>query len=179
VIAFERLAMLALGELPVEEAVVVEEHVLGCTGCAAVLERLLELGERIGEVTRHGEAFLLAGRPLVDQLQAEGMITRRYEMGPGGEVSCTVDARDIYTCMCLKLDARALRRIDLIYEAPSARYRVEDLPFGPDEVVFVQPATYIRTLPTERKTIRLMAVDDEGERAVATYVLNHTAFRPS
>jgi hypothetical protein len=180
VIAFERLAMLALRELPEHEALEVEEHVLGCDGCAAILEGILDLGDRIAEVTRSGGAFLLAGPTLVERLVRDRMVTRTYRASPGGQVHCTVDAGDVYTAMHLALDTRGLRRIDLLYGAASGGYRIDDVPFDPDggEVVFVQPAEYLRTLPTERKTIRLIAVDDAGERVVGEYVLNHTAYRP-
>jgi hypothetical protein len=182
VIAFEKLAMLALGELPEAEAEEVEDHVFACTGCALILERLLDLGARIAEVTREGGAFMLASRALVDELARAGMVTRRYRMGSGGQVACTVDAKDIYTAMHLSLDvdARDLDRIDLLYESPSASYRIGDVPIdrAAGEVVFVQPAEYLRTLPSERKTVRLVSVKAAGERVVAEYTLNHTAFRP-
>jgi hypothetical protein len=177
-IAFERLSMLALGELPDDEAVAVEEHVLGCAGCAAVLERLLDLGEGIAEVTRLGGAFLLVGRGVVDRLEAEGMITRRYAIVSGGAVACTVDARDLYVSMRLELETRGLSRLDLLYESPIARHRFEDVPFDPGEVVFSMPATFLRTLPTQREELRLVAVEGDGERTAAAYELHHTAFRP-
>ena len=179
-IAFERLVMLARGELPEDETLAVEDHVLGCDGCAALLERLLDLGDAIAQVTRTGGAFLLAGPALVNRLEQQRMVTRTYRIAPGGQVSCTVGAQDVYTAMHLALDTHGVERLDLVYESPSASYRVEDLPFDPagGELVFVQPAEYLRTLSTERKTLRLVAVDDEGERVVGEYVLNHTAYVP-
>jgi hypothetical protein len=100
-------------------------------------------------------------------------------MAPGGEVSCTVDARDVYTAVRLRLDTRGLERVDLLYEAPSARYRIEDVPFdaAAGEIVFVQPGEYLRTLATERKVLRLIAVVGDEERVMGEYVLKHTAFR--
>ena len=179
-IAFERLAMLALGELPPQEAEQVEDHVIGCDGCAAVLERLLDLGDRIEEVTRVGAAFMLAGHALVGRLERDGLITRSYEIGPGGQVACSVGAPDLYTRMRLALDTAGVRRIDLLYESPSAAYRVADVPFdaASGEVVFAQPGDYLRTLPTERKTVRLVSVEDGADRLLGEYVLNHTAYVP-
>jgi hypothetical protein len=178
VIAFERLAMLARHELPQAEAEEVEDHVLGCATCAATLERLLDLGDGIAQLTRAGQGFFLSGRSLVETLEREGKVTRRYAIEPGGEVHCTVDARDVYTRLRLGLDTGGLRRVDLLYESPSVNYRIEDLPFHEGEVVFVQAAEYIRTLPTERKTVRLVAVEDGNDRELAVYTLNHTAFKP-
>ena len=172
-IPFERLAMLALGELPEEQRPEVEEHVLGCDQCASVLEAL-------PRVVRAGGGRMLPGRTLVELLEREHLVTRTYRIDAGGEVACTVDAQDVYTAVHLGgVDTRGVKRIDWLYDSPSAHYRVEDLPFQPGdrELVFVQPATYLRTLPSERKTIRLVAVDDAGERVLCEYTLNHTAFR--
>jgi hypothetical protein len=181
-IAFEKLAMLALGELPESEATEVEDHVLSCSDCAGVLERLLDLGARVTEVTREGSTFMLAGQALVGELERVGLVTRTYRMGPGGEVACTVDAKDIYTALHLSLDTRGeVGRVDMVYESPTGKYRVDDVPVDRDagEVVFVQPAEYIRTLPSERKTILLIGVGSDGERILGEYVLDHTAFRPA
>ncbi len=179
-IAFERLAMLALGELPEAQATEVEEHVLACDTCASLLESLVELGEVLPRVVRAGGGSMLAGRGLVELLDRERLVTRRYTVAAGAQVACTVDARDVYTAVHLAVDTTGVRRIDILYESPTARYRLEDVPFEPDdrELVFVQPADYLRTLPTERKSIRLVAVDDAGERLLGEYTLNHTAFSP-
>ncbi len=178
-IAFERIAMLALGELPDADAHEVEDHVLSCSACALVLEHVLDLGERIADLTRTGGAFMLAG-PLVAMLDRDRMVTRSYRIARGGSVACTVDASDIYSAMHLEVDTRGPRRLDLLYEAVSGGYRLEDVPFERDsgEVVFVQPAEYLRTLPTESKRIRVIAVDDAGERVLGEYTLHHTAYIP-
>jgi hypothetical protein len=179
-IAFERIVLLALHELPDVEAVEVEDHVVRCTECAATLERLLDVGERVATLTRTGQVYLLAGTGLIRVLERERMITRNYRMPPGGQVFCTVDASDIYTAMHLGLDTRGVRRLDLVYEAASGGWRIEDFPFDPaePEIVFALPGSYLRTLPSERKTIKAVAVDQGSERVIAEYVLNHTAFSP-
>ena len=175
-IAFERLAMLALGELREEEAAQVEEHVLGCDGCAALVERLVDLGESVSAQARAGGAGMLASRELVALLDRDGLVTRRYDIVAGGQVACTVNARDTYTAVTLAMDPRGARRIDLLHDSPSASHRIEDVPFDASGIAFAQPAEYLRTLPTERKTIRLVAVDGAEERLLGEYVLNHTGY---
>jgi hypothetical protein len=179
-IAFEKLAALALGELSEHEAHEVEDHVIGCSSCAETLERLLDLGDGVRAVTGAGCAFLLVSRALIAGLAREGKITREYSVRPGGRVDCTVDERDVYTAMRLELDARGARRIDFVYDAPTGSYRAEDIPFDPiaTELVFVQPAVYLRTLPSALKKLRLVAVDESGERTLGEYTLNHTAYVP-
>jgi hypothetical protein len=179
-IAFERLAMLALGELSEADAAEVEEHVLGCDACAAVVERLVELGERMREVARAGGVGMMPGHALVEQLASERLVTRTYRIAPGGSVACTVGGRDIYSAMYLEVDLHGVRRLDLLYDAPSLTFRLQDLPFDPErgELTFVRAAEELRLLPTERKTIRLVSVEDGGDRLLGEYVLNHTAYRP-
>jgi hypothetical protein len=181
-IAFGKLAMLALGELPESEAAVVEDHILACGSCAAILDRLLDLGARVAEVTQEGSAFMLAGHALVGELERVGLVTRTYQLRPGGEVACTVDANDIYSALRLFLDTSGeVGRVDLLYESPTASHRFDDVPMdrAAGEVVFVQPADYLRTLPSGRRTIRLVVVDGDGERTLGEYVLNHTAYSPA
>ena len=108
------------------------------------------------------------------------MVTRTYHLAPGGEVACTVDAEDVYTATHLALDTRGLGRVDLLFDSTSGSYRVADVPFDAErgEVVYALPGSYLRTLPTGRKTLRLVAVEEEGDRVLGEYVLDHTAFVP-
>jgi hypothetical protein len=177
VIALERLAMLALGDLPDHEAAEVEEHVLGCGECAARLERLADLGDAVRELVHAGRVLLPATAKLVSHLAREGLVTRTYRVAPGGAVACTVAAEDVYVALYLSVDTTDVDRIDFVYESPIARFRMDDVPFDREGgmVTVAQTAEYLRTLPTGSGTVRLVAVDSRGERALGEYVLNHTA----
>jgi len=180
VIPFERLVALSLGELSEEETLAAEEHVLGCSECASALERLVELREGVVVATRSGRAPFLAGHVLAERLDREGLVTRRYEVDSGGEVACTVGARDVYTLVGLGFDAEGVRRIDLSLGSPDGSC-IRDVPFDPErkEVVYLQPAEFIRTLPSRRKTFRLFAVDGDESALIGEYVFDHTAYDPS
>jgi hypothetical protein len=177
VIPFERLVALSLGELPEEVTLAVEEHVLGCSECASVLERLVELRESVAAATRNGRTPFLAGHLLTERADREGMVTRRYEVNSGGEVACTVGARDVYTLVRLGFDAEGVQRIDLSLDAPDGS-RIKDVPFDPErrEIVYLQPAEFLRTLPSSRRTFRVFAVDGDESTLIGEYVFDHTAY---
>jgi hypothetical protein len=55
--------------------------------------------------------------------------------------------------------------------------RLLDVPFDPDagRVYMVTRADFLRTLPTMKVELRLIAVDDGNERTLGEFVLDHTA----
>jgi hypothetical protein len=143
------------------------------------LERLLELGEDVRSLARLGAAPLLASRALVGRLENAGLVTRSYRVDPGGEVACTVDHRDVYSALLLSADTQGSRRVDFVYESTWRNFRVEDIPFDPDGVAFVETAERLRAAPSGSRRLRLVAVDEKGERILGEYVLVHTAYSPS
>jgi hypothetical protein len=177
VIALDRLVSLALGELAEEEANVVEEHVLECDACALRLELLVDLGQAVKELVSAGSVLLPATPGLLARLEQEGLVTRTYRMGPGEAVECTVAADDVYVALQLSIPADPGPRIDFIYEAEGMHFRLDDIPFDRARmlVTIAQTARFLRTLPTGSGTVRLVAVDGDGERSLSAYVLNHTA----
>jgi hypothetical protein len=175
VIPFERLAMLVAGELPVDEAAAVEDHVLACDACAGLVERLAALGDGIRELTAKGASAFLAGSAVVGSLERAGLVTRRYRP-VNGQIACTVDAADIYTALFLEVDTRGVKRMDMLQWTADTSVRYEDVPFDEGELQFTVPAVYVRTLPSEERHIQLIAVGSEGERVLAEFVLHHTAF---
>ncbi len=176
-IALERLASLALGELAEAEAAVVEEHVLDCDACAARLELLVDLGQAVKDVVTAGGVLLPAPPSLLARLEEQGLVTRTYRVAPGEAVECTVAADDLYVALHLSIPADPAVRLDFVYEAEGMRFRIDDVPFDRARgvVTVAQTARFLKTLPTGSGTVRLVAVDGDGERTVSAYVLNHTA----
>ena len=174
----EKLLALALDELDAAEADEVERHVLVCGACAARLERWLSLGDGVRQLVRAGRVRFSLSREMAEQLEQSGLITRVYRVSPGGSVSCTVDANDIYVAAYLSADLAGVTRVDLIKDSAGRSVRTEDLPFDVERghVTWVVRGDYLRTMPTGPETFRLVAVDANGEREIARYVFNHTAF---
>lgn len=173
-IAIDRLVACAVDELPEDEAREVEEHVLGCTPCAALFERLVALGDALRELVRAGAASFVATRGLVDRLDAARLLSRRYELGPGAIVPCSVGAADIYSCVRFAADLSGVTRVDVERGAT----RLTDVPFEANEgaIYLVTSSALIRTFPTAKLAFRLIAVDARGERPLGQYTLDHTGF---
>jgi hypothetical protein len=178
-IPHDRLVGLVFGELDDAEQRRVEDHVLGCSGCSAALERLLALRSAVSEAVRAGAVTMIITPGLLERMRREALVTRTYVIPPGGSVACSVGAGDIYTVVDLRgADLSRVSRLDVAIEATSRAYRIEDVPFDRARgvVLVAQRAATIRTLPSGAHTIRLLAVDEGRDREVGRYTMNHTAF---
>jgi hypothetical protein len=179
-IASEKLLALALDELDGAEAEEVEAHVLRCGACAAQLERWLAIGDDVRRLARAGKVRFGVTPELAEKLEGEGLITRVYRAAPGGSVQCTAAAKDIYAVAYLTADLGGVARLSLITEEKHETRRVDDLPFDVARglVAYVVRGDYIRALPTYAYTLRLISVEASGDREIARYTFNHTAYVP-
>jgi len=165
VIAIDKLVALAAGEDDAEA----EEHVLSCASCAERLASLVRLGPAIGELVRAGSAGFVATRALVDRLEAEHLISRRYALAPGSRLPCTVGADDIFSLTVFEVDLAGATRVDLTRN--DVRYA--DVPFDPTagRLYLVTPSAAIRRMPSGRLAFRIA----DGDRTLGEYTLDHTA----
>ncbi len=178
-IELDRLIALALGELGPTEESAVEEHVLACGECAAILEGLLQIGDAVGDLIVGGGMTLVGSGHVVDRLERAGRVSRTYRIAPGETVPCSVGSADIYAVAHLAVDLAGARRVDLLQASPLGTARIEDIPFDParQSVSLLTPSAIIRTLPSMHITLTLIAVDADGERVLGEYGLDHTALR--
>jgi hypothetical protein len=111
-------------------------------------------------------------RALVEQLDAEGLITRRYALEPDAPVPCSIGPEDIYSLTTYAVDLAGASRVDLIRQGQ----RLPDIPFdaGAGRVYMLTRAEALRRMPSTRLHLRLLAVDEAGERTLGNYVLDHT-----
>ena len=70
-------------------------------------------------------------------------------------------------------------RLDMVYldDAGYPQARQEDIPFSVanGDVVFSTRIDVLRALPSTTLRVRLLAVDDNGERSLGDYTFKHTA----
>lgn len=172
-IALDHLIASALGELSGDAEMEVEEHVLSCSSCAHCYASLLRLGPAIAHLIRSGSALMPVTRALADRLDAEGLISRRYELEPSRAVPCTVGPADIYSLTTYHVDLTGASRVDLIRPGQ----RLSDVPFDAEagRVYMLLRADVLRALPTMTVALRLVAVDEGGDRILGEYALDHTA----
>ena len=69
----------------------------------------------------------------------------------------------------------ALQSLDL-GDGHVQQWRLEDVPFDPeaDEVISLPSAAALRKLPAHTFRVRLVAVDEAGERPLGDYTFAHT-----
>ncbi len=172
----DKLVRLSFGELDPDEETRVEEHLLGCSECAATLVGLVALGDALAAIFRSAgptPPIVLTPR-LRSELERAGLVTRTYSLRPGEIVPCTVDALDRFVLTELSADLEDVTQVDLT----SSMGRITDVAFDARRGVvdYVVAAESLRSLPSLTITLRLLAVEGDGERVLGDYTLEHTAF---
>lgn len=175
-ISFDALVDYWFDELAANEEERVEEHLLGCAVCSRRLASLVTLGAGIRAAFRSGAVGAVISPALLDQMKREGLRLREYPVGPGGSVNCTISAADDAVVSRLRVNLAGASRIDLELLSELGAGRLADIPFesSANEVLFCPPAARLKQAPAFVQRIRLLAVDESGERALGDYTFVHT-----
>ena len=159
----------------------VEEHLFACDRCAQRSEVVRALGEGVALVAQRRGGLLLSLTPsLVERLGRDGVRLRHHRASPDEHIACTVGADDDLLVTWLDVP-RVEGRLDVARYAPDGTElsRMEDLPVDPSgRVIYGLSAEAARTWPSMSIEIRAIAVEPSGERVVARYHFDHTAFKP-
>ena len=101
----------------------------------------------VGVVVHRGAAGISV--PFLEALKRQGLRIREYRVPAGGRAEVGGEASE---------------------------QRVEDVPFDPaaGEVLFLPSAAALRKRPVHTVRVRLVAVDEAGERALGEYTFAHT-----
>lgn len=181
-IEFEQLVAYWLGELPAAAETAVEEHYLGCARCARRLEQLAALATGIRAAVRDGAVRAVITRSFLDNLKREGMRIREYRVEPGERVACTIRMDDDAVVARMQAPLAGVKRVDLLDsldlgDGRLSQWRFEDVPFDPDagEVLNLPSAAVVRSMPVFTSRVRLLAVDEAGERLLGEYTFAHRA----
>lgn len=169
-----------LGELAPESEARLEEHYLGCAFCAGRLERLTALGREVRALTRESGVSVVVDDAFVRRLTENGLRVREYHVPLNGSVNCTVAPEDDWVVGRLEAPLERVKRVDLVLMGDQGEIRQEDVPFVADSgaVVFSPGIEALRAMPSSALHVRLVAVDDEGERTLGDYTFNHTRYAP-
>lgn len=172
-IAIDRLAACALGDLAGDTELAVEEHVVSCGACAAIYEAMVRIGPAIAELVRAGAVVVPATPALIARLEVEGLVSRRYLLAPGATVPCTIGAGDVYALTTLEADLTGVARVDVV----RGTRRYADVPFdrAAGRIHLLVASELLRSLPTGAIPVRAIAVEPGGERTLGEYTLDHTA----
>lgn len=170
-----------LADPPPEDAADLERHLFACEECADALGSVAALGEAIRGLGR--EARIRGGvvPEVLDRLEREGRVIRRYRADAGEHIHCTAGAEDDLVVLELSAELNGIDRVDLLYCSDDGTLleRATRLPVVKGRrVAWAEPGEKIRALPTGVFRVRLVSVEAAGERQIAQYTLHHTAFRP-
>jgi hypothetical protein len=181
VIELERLVMHALDELGEAEAAVIDEHVLGCGTCASTLERLLMIGGAVRGLVPAGKVSFPVSGALLQELDKAGLISRWYQIAPGRTVACSAEANDIFAATTLETDLGGVAQVDIVMSMHGHVQRMVDVPFDAEQglVRYLARSDLLRTFPSARIRLELVAVAPSGERRLSEHFLEHTAFKAS
>jgi hypothetical protein len=175
-VPFVALVEYWFGELARNEEERIEEHLLGCAQCSERLGDLVDLGAGINSAFRNGAVGAVISPFFLQQMKQEGLRLREYHVAPGGSVNCTISAADDAVVSRLQASLHGTTRVDLVRSSAQGEGRLPDIPFAPaaGEVLFCPPAASLKKSPAYTETIRLLAVDETGERPIAVYTFIHT-----
>lgn len=178
---FEALVAWWLGELPQAEAEGVEEHLFACALCTRRLEVLAALGSGIRAAVSGGMLQAMISKGFLEAMRAQGLRVREYQLEPGERVECTMTAEDDAVVSRVRAPLAGVKRLDALWRIEAGgrveELRLEDVPFDPasDEVLSLPLApARLRKMPAHTASMRLVAVEEQGERELGEYVFAHT-----
>lgn len=167
-----------LGELDEASEARIDEHVLGCNACGRGLAQVVALGDGIRAAFRRGSVRAFVSRAFVERAIERGTRVREYRVPRNGSVNCSVAPDDDLLVAHLEAPLAGVKRVDALSYLDDAPPEVfPDIPFdaASDEVVLAPKIAYVRTLPSHSQRVRLVAVDESGERVIGDYTFNHSA----
>lgn len=171
-----------LGELDPDSEANVEEHYLGCTPCSRRLEQLASLAQKLRVLTEKSEVNLVVSEAFVRRLSEKGLQVREYHVPRNGSVNCTVTPGDDLVVAHLEAPLDDVQRVDLVFIDHDGKdqMRQEDIPFNAASggVVVSTRIDTLRALPETSLRVRLLAVDNNGERTLGEYLFRHRPYHP-
>lgn len=167
-----------LGELDEAREAAIEEHYLGCATCSARLGEVEALACGVQRAFAGGHLHAVVTPAFAEHLRSRGLRLREYTVPRNGSVNCSVAPEDDLLVGRLQVPLEGVARIDVI--GPDAEHRLEDVPFDAlsGEVVLLPGIAHVRTLPAHRQMLRLVAVDEDGERVLGDYTFHHSPYQP-
>jgi anti-sigma factor RsiW len=170
--AFEKLIDYRFGELQPDEEAAFEEHLFGCAECTEKLQELEALGAAVRAAWGAGAVRAVIPHALYEAMKKENLRLREYRVAPGASVNCTIAQGDDFVVSRLQAPLAGVQRVDLVI----AGGRFEDVPFdaAAGEVLVIPAAAALKRRGSFTQNMRLVAVEDAGERVLGDYTFLHS-----
>lgn len=182
-LAWDTLLAYWLGELDTGREAQVEEHYLGCASCSRRLQQLMALAQEVCDLTRTSSVNVVINEQFVQRLVEQGMQVREYRVARNGAVNCAVAPEDDFVVAYLEAPLEDVQQLDMVYldDGGEGSMRLHDIPFtaASGRVVFSTRIDSLRALPTTSLRVRLLAIDNNGERAIGDYTFHHKEMKTS
>jgi hypothetical protein len=167
-----------LGELDKSAEAQLDEHLLACGSCSGLLQAIIELGDGIRVLVRHGRLRGVFTDALSKRLAEAGLRVREYRVPRDGSVHCTIAPEDDIVVAHLEAPLADVRQLDLIvFPAEGSRHeRLEHVAFNASasEVIVVPGTDLLRALPASTMRMQLVAVEHGSDRLIGEYTFHHT-----
>ena len=176
---FAALVSYWLGDLDEAQEAAVEKHYFGCAQCAALLEEVEALSDGVRRAFYSGRVGAIVTQAFVERLRSRGLRLREYQVPRNGSVNCSVGPEhDVLLGYLNDVALEGVTRIDAIVSLDHD-VRLEDVPFdsATRRVILAPSVQLMRSLPAHREVVRLVAVEEGGERLLGEYTFNHSAYR--
>jgi anti-sigma factor RsiW len=166
----------AAGTLAETEAGVFEEHLFSCSDCAARAAEFDAIVRAIRPAVRSAEVGGFVTDAVLNRLAREGVRVRTYALSPGAIVACAVWEGDELMALRLRGDFGGAREFTLSQrvagtEVSRATGRLAASSHG--EVIYAEPAAWVRRLPAAEVEVVLTVNDAGEERPIGRYTLVH------
>jgi hypothetical protein len=181
-VAVEELIAWERGELDPATEERIEEHVFACAACTRELEALHDLAAGIGGVVAAGGVPAAVTGDLIERAEERGLRLRSYRLAPGESVACTAAPEDHFVVLRLGVDVEEDESVDVIADFTDLETGTRETHVNEDvvvdrrlqEVVYLQPGAFVRSLPRSRWLVTARARGPEGERRLGPYTFDHT-----
>ena len=167
-----------LGELDESAEASLELHLLACGDCSERRAGIVALADGLRRSVDEGAVRMFVTSAFVKDAARRGMRIREYRVPCNGSVHCSVAPEDHLLVARLEAPLAGVERVDANTNNDGAQVEVfRDVPFdaASGEVVSVPKLAHVRTLPSHVRRVRLLSVDNNGERVIGDYTFNHTA----
>ena len=168
-----------LGELDEAREAALEEHYLGCPECSARLGEVEALAEGVKRAHAGGRIGAVVTSAFVERLRSRGLRLREYHVPRNGSVNCSIGPEhDVLLGYLDDVPLEGVARVDAVIVLDHD-IRLEDVPFdaAAGQVILAPSVELMRSLPAHRELVRLLAVEQGGERVLGEYTFNHSQYR--
>ena len=175
-ITYADLADYAAGELPAAETAAVEDHLFSCADCGARAAEFDALVRAIRPAVRSAEVGGFVTDAVLNRLAREGVRVRTYALSPGAVVPCAVWEDDELMALRLRGDFRGASEFTLSQRVAGtevSRATGQVAASSQGEIIYVEPAAWVRQLPVVQVEVLLTAREGGEERSIGSYTLVH------